>query len=47
MKLQGLSILDKKQKVRTKQLAERYASQVDLEDVFKEEPKKEKDVIDI
>ena len=47
MKLKGLSVLDKKQKNKTKQIALQVAGEVDLEEVFKEEPKekKEKDII--
>ena len=40
-KLKKCSILDKKEKLKTKKLAENVVKDLDLEEVFKEEPKEE------
>ena len=40
-KLNKLSVIDKKEKFKTKLLAEKIVKDIDLDDVFKEEPKEE------
>jgi hypothetical protein len=41
-KLNGKSVLDKTEKLKTKQLALKFASDVNLEDIFRDDPKEAK-----
>ncbi len=42
IELKDRSVIDKKEKKRTKMLAERLASQADLDQIFKDEPSSKK-----
>ena len=41
--LKDFTLNDKKQKMKIKKVAQQFVTEVDIEDVFKEEPKKKKD----
>lgn len=40
MKLKDMSVTDKKEKQKTKEVAKRLIKEIDIEDIFKDEPKK-------
>ena len=42
LKLKALSVIDKNEKIKAKQLAQKLAGEIDLEEIFKDEPKEEK-----
>ena len=39
MQLKGLSVLDKAEKLKTKELAKKLVGEIDIEDIFKDDPK--------